>query len=307
MEHTAKHFALQLGAFITLYVSLTSLIVLTFSVINLLIPDASYGVWETESSMSTVRFSIATLVVFFPTYLALTRIVNNQRRDGSALYLGLTKWLLYLSLLAGGLLLLGNFVTTIYTFLNGELTLRFILKAGTLFVVVGGAFTYYLYDARGYWQKNEQKSIYVGMAVSLVVLTSIVTGFMQIQKPSEVREARIDDTQIQDLSNIQMRIEEKIDLRGNIPTTLEEVFGEFPILEAPEGRPAYEYKVTENGFELCATFALASNPDEFAPSTSFIDEKTLIRNPYNWEHPAGRYCFERMVNITALPLRSPTE
>ncbi len=298
MEHTAKHFALQLGAFITLYVSLTSLIVLVFSVINLLVPDASYGSWEIESSMSTIRFSIATLVVFFPTYLVLTRIVNKQRRDGSALYLGLTKWLLYLSLLAGGLLLLGNFVTTIYTFLNGELTLRFVLKAGTLFVAVGGAFTYYLYDARGYWQKNEQKSIYVGVVVSIVVLASIVIGFMQIQKPGEVREARLDDTQIQDLTTIQQRVEEKIDLGISLPTTLEEVYGDFPMKTAPEGRPSYEYRVTEKGFELCATFALASKPDEFASSPYYIDEKSLIRNPYNWEHPAGKYCFERVVNTT---------
>jgi hypothetical protein len=48
--------------------------------------------------------------------------------------------LVYLSLLVGGGVLLGDLVAIILAFLNGEITTRFILKAGVLLVVVGAAF-----------------------------------------------------------------------------------------------------------------------------------------------------------------------
>ncbi len=140
-NNTAKHTVLQLGALITLYVSLTSLVVLLFSIINLQLPDAIDSYWEIESSASSVRYAIAMLVVFFPTYITLTRVVNKTRRsETNPTYLGLTKWLLYLSLLVGGGVLLGDAVVVILNFLEGEITMRFLLKAVTLFLVVGVAF-----------------------------------------------------------------------------------------------------------------------------------------------------------------------
>src|SRR5690606_2430047 len=105
-----------------------------------------------------MRFGIAMLLVFFPTYIFLTRTVNQIRRKETGTYLMLTKWLVYLSLLVGGLILLGDLVTVVLTYLNGEITLRFILKAATLLLVIGAAFFYYILDARNYWNNHEKES-----------------------------------------------------------------------------------------------------------------------------------------------------
>ncbi len=293
MENTAKHFALQLGALISLYVSLTTLVILLFSIINIYIPDAAAGSYEMESSMSSARFAIATLIVFFPVYLWLTRVVNKMRRNGDGSYLSLTKWLIYLSLLVSGLVLLGSGVATVFTFLNGELTLRFILKALSLFIIVGSAFTYYLLDAKYYWQKNEKQSLQYGAVASLIVLVIVVVGFTQIQMPSEVREMRLDERQISDLQQIQWKLTERLQVGEALPDSLEAAFDGMPVPEAPEGRAAYEYRKTEAGFELCADFAEASQ----MPSVTYpyYDEKSLIRNPDAWDHGAGKHCFERIV------------
>ena len=40
-NHTAKHFVLQLGSLVSLYLSLSFLIVLIFGVINKMFPDAA--------------------------------------------------------------------------------------------------------------------------------------------------------------------------------------------------------------------------------------------------------------------------
>ncbi len=298
-NNTAKHFVLQLGSIITLYLSISFLIVLLFSIINLAYPDAAESYWQIESNSSSVRLGIAMLIVFFPTYLWLTRRVNVMRRSESeSSYLGLTKWLMYLSLLVGGGVILGDLVAIILAFLEGDLTTRFILKALILLLVVGVAFYYYLQDARGYWYTREKQSKLFGAGMTVVVLASLITGFFYIEAPAEVREMRLDDKQVQDLQQIQWRIEESLNSRATntLPATLEEIYSGSPIPEAPEDREAYSYEVTDTGFTLCATFARADANEELLSRIEFDETNLPIKGGYNWSHPEGRYCFERTVD-----------
>ena len=300
-NHTAKHFALQLGSLASLYLSLSFLLVLIFSIINLSFADAADSVWQIESYSSSARLGIAMTLVFFPTYLILTRFVNTSRRKNTdSSYLTLTKWLIYLSLLVGGAVLLGDMVAIILTFLEGEITIRFILKAFAVLVVVGAAFCYYLLDARGYWIDRERQSIMFGGAALVLVLIALVFGFMHIETPTEVREGKLDAVQVQDLQNIQWRIQEYLLLNEQLPESLTEVFDVVPLPVAPENRPAYRYEVTTDGFALCATFSTESRTNEFyyydRPMAAPI-EKSIILNPDNWEHGTGEVCFERKVKI----------
>lgn len=295
-NHTARHFVLQLGSLASLYLSLSFLLVLIFGIINLMFPDAANGYWEVESAHQNVRIGIAMVIVFFPTYLILTRVVNKLRRtETTGAYLSLTKWLVYLSLLVGGGVLLGDLVAVIMTFLEGDLTQRFLFKAAAVFVVIGAAFHYYILDARGYWLKHEDKSIRFAIGATLIVLASLAYGIASIETPSEVREQKLDMTQVNDLQQIQWRIQDYYLTKQKLPESLDEL-GEPATPQAPEGRAAYQYNVTDDGFELCATFAEPSNPDEFMGGVMAVAEKGLIRNPDNWQHGAGEVCFERVIN-----------
>jgi hypothetical protein len=118
MENTAKNFALQLGSLIALYVSIVALVTLLFGLITIFYPDVANGYWEYNSASSSVRFGIALLVIFFPVYIVLTRMVNTTRRIEQGSYLTLTKWLIYLSLLVGGVTILGDLVSVVNAFLN---------------------------------------------------------------------------------------------------------------------------------------------------------------------------------------------
>jgi hypothetical protein len=297
-NHTAKHFVLQLGSLVSLYLSLGFLLALLFSVINIVFPDAIDDYWLIESHHNTVRIGIAMLVVFFPAYLVLTRTVNKIRRAGTNdTYLGLTKWLVYLSLLVGGGVLLGDLVAVIMAFLEGEITQRFILKALAVFIVVGAAFHYYILDAKGYWLKNESKSVLFGHGAALIVFASIAFGFTHIDTPSTVREQKLDAQQVSDLQQLQWRLQDYSVTNGKLPETLE-ALGDGTIPQSPENRPAYRYTVTEEGFELCATFAKPSTESEnYMYSTSVvINEELMIKNPDNWQHGEGETCFKRIVN-----------
>ncbi len=292
MNNTPRNFALQLGALITLYVSLSSLLIVLFSVITLLLPDAADTSWQVERAADSIRFSTAMLIVFFPAYLWLTRRVNTIRRQEDGRYLTLTKWLIYISLLVGGGVLLGDLVAVIYGFLNGDLTVRFLLKAGILAFIISLAFYYYIKDAQSHWQSNERESIFFAIGATLLVLITLVLGFMNAATPVEVRESRIDDNQINDLQNIQWNIEEYYRANETLPASLADAYNGKPVLTAPEGRQPYTYRVVSTtSYELCGTFAQDSTENDYTNVRLYYPEKNQ-----NWSHGQGEWCFERTVS-----------
>jgi len=302
MENTAKNFALQLGSLVSLYVSITGLIMVLFNVITIQYPDvAAQGYWEYESAASGLRFAIAMLIVFFPAYIVLTRLVNNVRRNEHGTYLMLTKWLIYLSLLIGGATLLGDLVAVIFNYLNGELTIRFILKALAFLVVIGAAFTYYLFDARGYWQTHEKHSIQYGAGAALIVILVLILGFMNTKAPAEVREMKIDQQQITDLSVIQSRVYDYYQVNGKLPASMEAAFSGVPTPVASAGRDSYTYTATsDTSFSICAGFAYPSSQADqaqYAATPLYIDGG--IKNSENWDHGKDNWCFERVINAAA--------
>ncbi|MBX2866829.1 hypothetical protein KTR10_02665 [Candidatus Kaiserbacteria bacterium] len=289
MTNTARNFSLQLGSLIALYVSLSAILAVLFGVINLAFPDAAEGYWAYNSAQSGIRFGIAAVIVFFPAYLILTRISNKIRREESGSYTTVTKWLVYLSLIVGGGILLGDLVAVIMTYLNGEITERFILKALALFVVISAAFKYYLRDVVGYWDTHEKQSIMFGGVSVVLVIAVLVLGFYHADTPSTVREMRIDTEQVNDLEQISWRVEEYYSVNKMLPETLSDVYGTLSVPEAVEDRPAYQYRVpNETTFELCATFAHESreNRASYAP---------IEKIPQSWDHGEGETCFTRVV------------
>ncbi len=296
--NTARNFALQLGSLIALYVSLSALVAVIFGVINMQYPDPADGYWAYDSAQQGIRFGIALLIVSFPTYILLTRTVNQIRRKETGTYLVLTKWLVYLSLLVGGAILLGDLVAVILTYLNGEITLRFILKAAALLIIIGAAFYYYIMDAKGYWNAHEKNSLYYALGATVLVIATLIAGFLNGDSPSKVRDMRIDQQQINDLSDMEWRISDHFQINKSLPTDVSVLYVGTQAPVAPEGRNAYTYTIFDaDTYELCANFAYASAESGLDVSRpAMIKESESTKNPYNnWDHGAGETCFERTV------------
>ncbi len=295
--HTPKQFVLQLGAILALYTSLTALVALLFSTINLAFPDSADYYWTAESDSNTIRTMIAMLIVFFPTYLILTRISNTiRRKEAGGSYTPVTRWLIYLSLLVAGGVMLGDLVTLINYFLNGEITTRFLLKVFTLLIVVGGAFHYYLLDIRDYFKTHIEQSLYFAIGAIVVVLASLSLSFQYTETPSEVREARIDAQQVLDLQEIQSYIESYYYNNTVLPDTIETAYAGLTFPTAPTERAPYRFEVTgEQNYKLCATFAVPTRDSE-RTYAAIAPEKN-----YNWQHEAGEWCFERTI-VVSIPV-----
>lgn len=297
-----KDFFVWLGAMVALYVSVGSFIALLFRYIDVLFPDVVYGGYDPYSG--GIRFAIASLIVVFPLYFYLTQMIQRDlRADPEKRELGIRKWLIYITLFVAGVALAIDLVTVLYTFLGGELTNRFLLKALSIFAVIGGVFWYYFKDLKGFWIDHEKESRMAGYGIGGLIVVSVVAGFFIIGSPQTQRDIRIDNDRVSDLQSIQSQIVYSYwQSKGALPSSLDDlndpVVG-FVAPTDPETGAAYGYRVVNNTtFELCATFTEASVGGQTVT-------KPISADPYgqNWTHEAGEQCFERAIDPDLYPVK----
>lgn len=152
-KHTSpKDVFLNLLAIITLYVSAGSFLTLLFQFINLYFPDPLTDFEYVRSgAFSTLRWSLAILVIVFPVYAGTTwSLAQGFVRLPSKRSLNIRKWLIYFTLFAASVIIIGDLVVLVYNLLSGELTIRFLLKIAAVFLVAGATFWYYFWEVRNY-------------------------------------------------------------------------------------------------------------------------------------------------------------
>ena len=139
----------HLLTFGALYFSTTSLILLFFTYINFAFPDpagrTSYA--QLEEALSIIRAQLAIVVISYPVFLILwhflLREVRRHPEKGS-----MRRWLGYLSVFVGALTLSGDVMTLIYYLLEGQLTIRLLLKSAVLFLIAGSLVLYLAFTLR---------------------------------------------------------------------------------------------------------------------------------------------------------------
>lgn len=266
----AGSFALQLGALIGLYASLGALTSVIIGIIDLAYAAPDISEWYAESLEGSITFGISVLLVAFPTYLILTSLVNRQRRASGVQYIGLTKWLMYLSLVGITLLLLIDVVVAINTFLSGEATTDFFLKVLTIAFALGLALFYYVEDARNYWLEHQNTARFFGVFAAGFVMIVMAFGFAYTGLPQKAYQRNLDEQQRNDFRQMSRDIRDLYDRANEVPKELPSGI----MLDAPEGRSAYEYyKLSSDSYQLCGYFAL--------------DSRDSLSLPYK----AGRWCY----------------
>ncbi len=145
-----KDVFLHLLAIITLYVSAINLGTLWFQYINVLFPDPLNS-WEyyASGSFNSIRWSIASIIIVFPAFLITTKFLNKSYRTTPSLRNArIRKWLIYFTLFAAALIIIGDLVTLVFNLLGGEYTARFLLKVLSVLLISGAVFWYYAWDLK---------------------------------------------------------------------------------------------------------------------------------------------------------------
>ncbi len=292
---TPKDFFLHLGAIIALYFSVISLINLLFAVIHQYFPDSlAY-----DNSVETLRWTVSSLVVLFPTYLLLTKYILKglaevkEKKD-----MWVRKWSSFLTLFLTGTTMVVDLIVTLNYFLGGEVTTRFILKAAVVLLVTGFVFYHYLNDLKreSFSTTDKTTKFMLWKAIGVVVFV-IAFGIYSVGSPTDARKVRFDERRTQDLSSIQWELVNYWQKKQVLPTELVELndpLSSFTMPTDPVTGEVYEYqKIGDLRFELCADFTL---PTQQASNIAY-GPKTFD----SFDHKEGRQCFERTIDPELYP------
>ena len=227
-----KDIFLHLLSIVALYVSAGSFIALVFQYINVYFPDivADGGYWALQSAYSGIRWSIAVLMVVFPVYIWVSWFLGRMyERTPELKNIKTRKWLLYFTLFAAAVIIIGDLVTLIYNFLQGELTARFLLKILAVGVVAAAVFWHYLLELR----LSRPSTKIFAYPVSAIVLVAIAAGFFMVGSPQEERLRKFDERRISDLQVIQGQIINFWQLKEKLPQNLAELSDTISGFRAP--------------------------------------------------------------------------
>ena len=276
--------------FMALFVSAFNLGAVLFALVDLALPDPA-GL-PPEVIRELLRLSVSALVVASPVFACITRVVRRGvEAQPSARTSRIRLQLTYLTLFVASCVLVGAVTALLYSFLGGELTARFVLKALSVTVIAGGTFGYYFRDLREAERdprnapaaRRRDPLPALGAAT---VAVAIVFGLVALGSPAGQRRERLDARRAQDLQVISQAIDRYEATHERLPTTLDELQRGSDIrvvLTDPVTLEPYGYEPGEGtAYELCAVFELATT----------TTERELRRGRLFSRHEAGRHCFQ---------------
>lgn len=291
---------LYLLSFATLATWTTALGSMMFHFIDLWFVDPLARMAGYES----VTWQMASIAVAFPIYMMVMRSILREAKDTERLQSGVRRWLTYIALLITAVAMICDLIASLNAFLEGELTSRFVLKAGTVMIICGAIFAWYFAFLR--WNRVTQHAPRgahirpVAMAATAAVVAALCGGFAITDGPAKQRQFEADQTRVEDLRTIANAVKRWHDRAAAIhsiaqlPASLDELQAAGLLTNAshdPETKAPYEYRRLEGTqYEVCASFASASseqNSGRFPQASEF------------WEHPRGHSCFVMNATETA--------
>lgn len=280
----------------SLYLGASFVITLLFQYVNYFFVDAANPY---SFSQSTVRWVVAILVAVLPTHIFALRLrekdylADPQKREHK-----FRKLLIYLTLFIAAIACVVDLAILVYFFLDGELSIRFLLKVLSVAMVAGGVFWYYLKDLKRETPALPQSAKLMRWTAISFILAIIIGAFFISGSPFRARLEKLDQQRISDLQSIQSQIVYHWQKKGTIPASLNDLIDSISGYKAPtdpETNTAYEYRGLSNlVFELCASFSAVSPKDQAVRYSSAIGSMGLDNS--SWEHPVGRTCFTRTID-----------
>lgn len=308
-------------SFILLGIIATALGTLYFQIINAYFLDMlMLGEYGYSILSGAVHYSIAALIIASPLfYFSIRMWFQRFREDEGKVESRLTKWVTYLILLVTSITIVGDLITVLYTFLQGEMSIRFFLKALTIFVIAGMIFGFYFLERRKiqyHREVNRTTFQYFGWGLFGIVFAGIVFGFFVVGSPETQRMRTFDERRASDLSSLAQCIDGYGREFGRLPSSLKDLsrspsYGYCSETKDPETGKEYEYTVItpsqtvgknrEGEYELCAIFSLES--DGTMQTREMYYEGMGVWN----KHGIGRSCDTQTVVLETISSVSPAE
>jgi hypothetical protein len=264
-----------------------------FQIINKYVVD-QLAEYQTRFNPDILKYAISMLVVAAPIFYAVTRQIFRSLFTGQLdKESGVRRWLVYFILLVSAVVVLGTLVNILNNFLNGELTLKFILKALTVGNIAAIIFSFYLYDIRRVEVSNKRDNvitIYFYASLAIIIVSFIFSLFI-MESPTTTRNRKLDNVIISSFDQIGSVIDSYYSEKGGLPVSLDELRRNYNYLSDdvfadPVTGVKFDYQTkSQDEYELCATFRLTSEIDN-----QYYSDRTFIQR---WPHAAGYQCLSQ--------------
>jgi hypothetical protein len=301
---TPKDFFLHLGVLVTLYMSTIALISFLFAVITIAAPSVSLQYYDIQNARNTIAWTLAMFLVVYPVFVYLLFLTSSYLRTHTEkITVAIRKWFIYLTIFVTAITMIVNAIVLLTTFLQGgEMTIAFLLKIATIFIVVASILWFSIQELRDTFItdiKRLTRVVYIGSGVVIVL---IGVGFFITGSPQQARLAIQDEDRVNDLNVIQSEIVSYWQAKQTLPATLEvlnDPLRSFTVpVDAITVQP-YEYNLrSQTSFELCATFATSNkqgSSEAIRPVGDYFGFDTFFT------HDTGRTCFERTIDPARFP------
>jgi hypothetical protein len=269
-----------------------------FGIIDKTVPDAlNYG-----SVDGQLKFAISALFIAAPIFYLMSSLIHKGLRTGDLdKESGVRRWLTYFIILVSSLIILGVFIGIMTSFLSGELTTTFILKALTMIVIAASVFSFYFYDIKreNVVDKNKVVKIFFFATMALVIAAFIAAWFF-VESPKLARAKRLDQIVVNNISSLESAVNSYYEKTKVLPDNLDQIKNNTDVyidqksFTDPENGAAIVYKKTsDKTFEFCANFRTDSKNN--TDTTSYAGPSKL--------HYAGYQCLKGELWQQAVPTK----
>jgi len=291
-NHNAKYSFYYLLSLVALIFTAISAGLIIFGIIDRSVADALVQDYYRNLD-GQFKFAISALLVAGPIYYLSTSLINKGlKKEELTLDSPLRRWLTYLIIFVNALIILGVFIGTVYNFLSGALTARFLLKLLSVLVIASAIFSYYFYDIKKKAVLAKDRFNRYFALISAVLLSVIfISAWFFVELPADARAKRLDQNLMNNIYQLENAVNNYHALYNYLPSNLEElksdqdIYLEDRYLSDPETGRLIEYRLEDdNHFSFCAEFRRASE--------DMNDNRYIYRGRSDKSYQAGYSCVD---------------
>lgn len=294
MNNNAKFAFYYLLSLVALIFTALSVGMIAFGIIDKTVLDAlNMG----NNANGTLKFAISAILIATPIFYTMQKFINKGLKNGELTKdSGVRRWLTYFILLVSSVTILGVFISIINSFLSGELTMSFILKALSMIVISATVFSFYFYDIKreDVVSKNKVMKIFFFASLGLIVIAFIASWFF-VESPTVTRAKRLDQNLVNNISSLENAVNSYNEKYKKLPETMDDIKNNRDIylgqqsLVDPETGAAIVYKKTgDKNYEFCATFRTDNKNIDPRTDTTYYSDPTKL-------HGTGYQCIPGQV------------
>jgi hypothetical protein len=277
----AFYYLLLLVALIFMAISVG---LIAFNIINRTIYDPLvYSAYNNYNNQ--FKFALSALIFAAPIfYITISLIRRGLKKGELAFNSGIRRWLTYFILFVSSLIILGVLISTVNSFLSGELTLRFILKAVTVFIISALVFSFYFYDIKQESPTPKSQVNIVFLITSLlIVLSAFISVWFFIESPKIARDRRFDQMILNDINNLEHSVNSYYSFHKSLPDNLSDLEDNFNLYYLESDQKIEYKKIGDDSFEFCAVFKADSQK---------LERGAYLNSARNKSYEAGYNCLE---------------